>query len=136
MTAPTVLIISTEPIIGALLAVYVELHHYRATLAEEQQSPDEAAAECGASLILVDIDHPDAFSLAFVERQRAAGRRVVAFSPKMFADEVNERAARLNIPAFALPIDVADFGAVLAAADSTAPPPTARTQSSSPERRA
>jgi DNA-binding response OmpR family regulator len=134
MATFTVLIVSTEPIIGALLALYVEVHNYRAVLADERKSPESEVQQSGASLILVDVDHRDGFSPAFVARQRSAGRRVIAFSPKYLANEVRERAATLQLPSFALPIEPEQFRALL---DEAASRTTASTRRAiAPESRA
>jgi len=136
VTSPalTVLIVSTEPIIGALVALYVQLHEYRAVLADERHSPQDEVNRSGAHLIIVDVDHHDGFSPEFVRRQRAAGRRVIAFSPKLLGSEVRERAATMGLLSFALPIEPQQFREVLDSAASTIPP-SAR-PSPAPEARA
>lgn len=113
MSAPAVLIVSTDPIIGALLGLYVEFHDYRARYPSPDQSPSEAVAQSGATIIVVDVDHRDGFSPEFVQRQRAAGRRVIAFSPKLSDGEVRDRASALQLPSFAMPIDAAAFRVIL-----------------------
>lgn len=119
MSDLTVLIISTEPVIGALLTLYVEAQRYRAVLAEESERPADAVARSGATVILVDADHHDGCSPAFVARQQASGRRVIAFSPKMGPPELEQRVAHLHVPWFTLPLKSEQFGTVLAEALGT-----------------
>ena len=117
MSDLTVLIISTEPVIGALLTLYVEANRYRAVLARGGRATSRrAVARSGATVILVDVDHRDGYSPAFVAQQQASGRQVIAFSPKMGPPELEQRVAHLHVPWFTLPLKSEQFGTVLAEA--------------------
>ncbi len=113
MSDPTVLIISTDPVIGALLTVYVDGNRCRAVLADEGERPANAVRRSGASVILVDLDHRDGCSPAFIAPQQAAGRPVIAFSPTTLAPERRLRVDRLSVPWVALPLAGEEFGTVL-----------------------
>jgi DNA-binding response OmpR family regulator len=123
MVQQTVLILSADPVIGALLGVYVELFEYRATYAEVSQSGDDAVARSKPDIILVDLEHPDGASRSFVDRQRAGARSVVAFSSRAAEDEVARDAAGLGVPFFAMPIDSTTFRVVLDRASRSSRPP-------------
>jgi len=109
----TVLIVSTDAIIGALLALHAEVHGYRAVVAEDDETPNTAVARCSPRIILVDLDRSDAFSPTFVAQQRAAGRCVIAFSPKRLAAEVRAQAEGFSLQFFAMPVDVTGFKTML-----------------------
>lgn len=113
MSGQTVLILSTEPIVGALLGIYAELHAYRPVFAGPSQTSDDAVAQSNPSIIVLDLEYRDGVSAAFVSQQRAAGRSVIAFSSRASADEVVRRANRLGVPCFLMPIDAAGFDAAL-----------------------
>ena len=117
----TVLIVSTDPVIGALLALYVEVHQYRAAVLEEGEPPATAVTRSDARILIVDVEHRDGFTPAFIAGQRAAGRRVIAFSPKLLLQEVRQRAEVLDIEAFAMPLDAVHFKAMLEDAAAAAP---------------
>jgi DNA-binding NtrC family response regulator len=122
MSGLTVLIVSTDAVIGALLALYVEAYGHRAVLADEGERPADAIARSGATVILVDADRPDCCSSAFVAEQRAAGRRVIAYSPSMLAHELRQRVERLRVPWLSMPLEGERFGALLKDAAAAARP--------------
>jgi hypothetical protein len=108
---------------GALLGLYIESESYRVVLADAHQPPAEAVRQAGASIIVVDVDHRDGFSPAFIAEQRRLGRSVIAFSPRLLTDELEERASQVRVPPLHMPIDIDNVRQLLAAAarDATAP---------------
>jgi hypothetical protein len=107
------LIVSTDAVIAALLGVYAEAVGYRAAFDEGDSSPGDAVAEYRPAVILVDVDHRDGFSPAFIRRQQAAGIPVVVFSPRRDPHEVEYLAHPFGVPSFALPIELSGFRGVL-----------------------
>ena len=113
ISAQKVLIISAEPIIGALLGIYVELSGWQPAFAGEEQSAADAVAQCDPAIVLVDLEHRDGASPSFVAHERARGRRVIVFSSRARPFASWRRDDLAGVPAFAMPIDAASFRAVL-----------------------
>jgi DNA-binding NtrC family response regulator len=113
---PTVLIVSAEPIIGALLGLYVEFSGWRPAFAGEEQSSADAVAQCDPAVILVDLEHRDGASPHFIAHERSRGRRVIVFSSRARPLATWGRPDLKTVPAFAMPIDAASFQTVLAEA--------------------
>jgi DNA-binding response OmpR family regulator len=107
------LIVSTDAMIGALLGVYAEAAGYRAAFDDGDRSPADAVGRYRPTVILVDVDHRDGFSPAFIRRQQEAGIPVIAFSPRRERHEVEQRARAFGLPSFALPIELSGFRGVL-----------------------
>jgi DNA-binding response OmpR family regulator len=109
----TVLILSEDPVIGALLGAYVEFAGHRPFFADLGQAGDAATEQCDPAIILVDLDHRDGAGDSFMARQLAAGRGVIVFSSRRPSDEIQARAQRLGAASVEMPVEVADFARVL-----------------------
>jgi DNA-binding response OmpR family regulator len=105
----TVLIVSTDPLLAALLGLLVELQGHRPVFDQGGESPAEALARHHPRLVLVDADHHDGFSAAFLERARRSGAGVVVFSPGRPDGEVRQLARERGLVALALPTDRVAF---------------------------
>jgi DNA-binding response OmpR family regulator len=116
MSGQTVLILSTEPVLGALLGLYAELHGYRVLYADRSQTSDDAVDQSNPRIIVMDLEHSGTPSASFVALQRAAGRSVIVFSSYAEPEEVVTTATRLGVDWFLMPVDAATFRAVLDAA--------------------
>ncbi len=116
MTEPaTVLIVSTDWMIGALVSAYVEREGFRAVVYDRRRgSASDAVERHQPELIIVDVDHPDGFSQAFVREQRVRGTQVVVFSPGRFADDVRIIAEQSTLPWFGMPIELDQLRRALA----------------------
>jgi DNA-binding response OmpR family regulator len=109
----TVLILSEDPVIGALLGVYVMFAGHRALFADPGQAGDAATEQCDPTIILVDLEHRDGVTDSFMARQLAVGRGVIVFSSSGPSDQVRVRARRLGAASVEMPVEVADFVPVL-----------------------
>lgn len=110
----TVLIVSTDSPTATLLGAFAEVEGYDVEIHEDaRERPEDAVARARPHLILLDIDHPDAFAPDFIEQLRQDGIPAVAFSPGRLTSDVLERARPYGLPTIALPIDPGTFGAVL-----------------------
>jgi CheY-like chemotaxis protein len=106
MTGATVLIVSTDSFAGALLGALLEIEGYRVTFHDDaRETPEAAVARAQPRIIIVDVDHPDAFTQPVLERHRAMGIAIVAFSPTRPSMQVHERATPHKLKWFALPAD-------------------------------
>ena len=112
----TVLVVSTDPVIAGLLGLLVELERHRPAYAEGGESPQAALTRHRPHLVLVDIEHRDGFSDAFLTHAAREGAQVVAFGHRQSPDELREQAEARALPWLELPTDRATFGQTLAEA--------------------
>jgi DNA-binding NtrC family response regulator len=113
----TVLIVSTDDRVNILVGAFVEYAGHRPVFHNDPaELPQVAVDRHQPRLIIVDIDHPDGFSPAFIEYQREIGRPVVAFSASRLDEEVSAAALRLSVPYFSFPIKPEPFEHLLATA--------------------
>jgi len=106
MTGATVLVVSTDSFAGALLGAFLEVEGYEVAFHDDaRETPEAAVARAQPRIIIVDVDHPDAFTQPVLDRHRAMGITIVAFSPTRASAEVLERATPHKLKWFALPAD-------------------------------
>lgn len=97
------MIISTDSLIAALLAAWVQIERMQPLFAAADEPLMTVIGSNRVDLCIVDVDHPDGASPEFVARARRAGLPVVLFSPGRTAQEVRERAALHDCTWFPLP---------------------------------
>lgn len=108
------LVISTDPLTGALLGLLLQLEQVSVTYHEGSGEPLEGAFDrVRPALVLVDVDHPDGFGEAFMAKAQAAGARVVAFSPTRGSEVVEARAGARGVAWFGLPTVRETFAAAI-----------------------
>jgi DNA-binding NtrC family response regulator len=103
------LIISTDPLVAALLGGWAELARYRPVFDQGGEPPQAAVARHRPGLLLVDIEHRDGASDAFLRRQREAGLPVILYGSGRRRDDVRSRAERHGLAWLLLPADQATF---------------------------
>ncbi len=99
-----ILIVTTEPLIAALLAASLEIEHVEPVFPEPEELADQAAARVRPSAILIDMEHPDGNSDVFLARARRAGIGVVLFSSSRSPIEARQIARQRGLRWFVLPI--------------------------------
>jgi DNA-binding NtrC family response regulator len=109
-------VISTEPDTSAILREFLTHDGYQVRIEDDGQPLDVMLDHIRPRLVLVDVDHAEAFSIAFIEKARRAGAAVVAYSPSRHELEVRDIAAVYNLAAFAFPLRVSRFRDTLRAA--------------------
>jgi DNA-binding response OmpR family regulator len=109
-----ILIVSTDPPTATLLGAFAQVEGYEVMIHDDvTETPAAAIARTHPHIILVDIDHPDAFGPAVLGQLRAEGIPAAAFSPGRLTSEVREKAEPYGLPTITLPIEAATFAAVL-----------------------
>ncbi len=109
----TVLIVSTDPVIGALLGILVEAERHRPVYDQSDESPQAALSRHRPPLVLVDVEHRDGFSDEFLAHAEREGAKVVVFGHRYPVGELKQRAGARDIPWLALPTDRATFARTL-----------------------
>lgn len=108
-----ILIVSTEPLIAALLAAWVELDGAVPLFLRPGEHVLGGIERGHPHLLLVDIGHADGAAPASLARARLAGIGVVLFSPDRRAIEVETVARKRGVPWFTLPMAREQFSSVL-----------------------
>jgi DNA-binding response OmpR family regulator len=114
--ADKLLIISTDPLVAALLGAWAELERYRPVFDQGGESPQAAVERHRPALLLVDVEHRDGASDEFLRRQREAGRPVVLYGSGRTREDVRARAERHGLGWLVLPADRTAFADTLAKA--------------------
>jgi DNA-binding response OmpR family regulator len=109
-------VISAEAEIAAILREFLTHDGYQVRAEDGSESLDVLLDHVRPRLVLVDVDHAEAFSAGFIERARGVGAAVVAFSPSRDDPEVRELAAAHNLAGFAFPLPLRRFRDTLRAA--------------------
>lgn len=108
-----ILIVSTEPLIAALLAAWLELDGAVPLFLQPGEHVQGGIERGRPHLLLVDIDHADGAAPASLARARLAGISVALFSPSRTQLEVEAFARKRNLPYFALPMTREAFSSLL-----------------------
>ena len=114
--ARQVLIVSTDPVVAALLGTLIELDGHLPLFPTADEPPVKALERLRPHAAIVDCDREDACGGEFLARGRSQSTGLVLFSAARLQGEVREIAARHGLPSFALPIDRAALARVLSEA--------------------
>jgi hypothetical protein len=99
-----VLVLSSDPLAAALLGAAVELAGHVPSFSREGELPRAALLRLRPRLVLVDCDHEDACSDAFVGPAIMTGARVLLFRSRRSSRDVTDLAARMQVPVVELPL--------------------------------
>jgi hypothetical protein len=114
-----VLILARETVIAALIGMLLEMEHFEPVFAEPDERPEDALSRLRPPLVIViDGELDAARSDLFFARASAARARVVLFSEPLAAADVQAAARVRRLPFFAMPVDRATLGQVLASASA------------------
>jgi DNA-binding NtrC family response regulator len=114
-----VLILARETVIAALIGLLLELEDYEPVFAEPGERAEDAIARVRPPLVIVlDGQLDEARSDLFFARAAAAHARVVLFSEPLAAADVRAAARVRRLPFFAMPVDRATLGRLLATAET------------------
>jgi DNA-binding NtrC family response regulator len=112
-----VLILARDSVIAALIGMLLEMEDFEPVFAEPEERPEDALNRLRPPLVIViDGELEVARSDLFFARAAAAHARVVLFSEPLAADEVRAAARARRCAYFAMPVDRATLGQVLASA--------------------
>lgn len=76
---------------------------HRAVLPRADESPQAALVRLGCAAVMIDCDHPLAYSERFLAEAAAAGTRVMLFSGSRTERETEYLASSRGLAAFTLP---------------------------------
>ncbi len=119
MAARSVLVMSTDALVAALLGALVEIEGYTPHFVRDGEDAREALRRVWPGVMLVDCDHPEACRAAFLGPAKMMGTRVVLFGRPGLAAVMRECAERFQLRTLAMPPAPGALGRALS--DESAP---------------
>ena len=111
--ANAVAILSSDPLLAALLGAAVELVGYRAAFARAGESASDALRRARAGFVLLDTADALSTDEAFLGRALMTGARLFLFGSAAAVEGHAELAARYGMGVIALPRDLDSLHAIL-----------------------
>ena len=108
-----VLVISSDPLAAALLGAAIELAGHAPRFPQSDESPRGALLRVRPRLVVIDCDHEDACSEAFVGPALMTGSQVMLFRSPRTRRDVGEMADRLGLRMVEMPQEHDSLTAVL-----------------------
>ena len=105
MRHQAVLILSSDPLAGALLGAAAELAGYDALFSHVGEPPRAALLRVRPQLVLVDCDHETACAEAFVGPALMTGAKVLIFRSRRSVRDASELAKRTQVAVLELPLE-------------------------------
>ena len=118
MNARDVLILSTDPLAGALLGAGVELAGYIPHFPLEDEPPRDALRRVRPAVALIDCDHEGACTESFFGPALMTGARIAVFSSTRSRRALEPIAAEFGVRLFGLPLEFEELVAILQAPSS------------------
>jgi hypothetical protein len=98
-----VLVISSDPLAAALLGAAIELAGHAPRFPQAAESSRHALLRVRPRLVVIDCDHEDACSEAFVGPALMTGSQVVLFRSRRTRRDVSEMVDRLGLRTVEMP---------------------------------
>ncbi len=99
----TVMIVPRDTAVGDLIGEFVTAAGHRAVFATDDEAITQRVRHTGATIALVDIEHMDTGEVEIARTLQSAGVPVIAFSGRLFDDELQTIAGPSASATFALP---------------------------------
>ena len=113
MTGSAVLIISTDPLAGALLGAAVELAGHTPVFPREGEGARDALRRSRPLAVLVDRDSEDASGESFFGPAMMVGATIAIFTSTRSRRALEPIADEYGVRTFGLPIDFAELKSLL-----------------------
>ena len=105
MSRHAVLVLSSDPLAAALLGAAVDLAGHAPRFPLSDESARAALRRIRPRLVLVDCDHEDGCSEAFIGPAIMTGSRVLLFRARRSRRDATELAGRLGLEIVDMPIE-------------------------------
>jgi hypothetical protein len=113
-TSARVLILTTQPLVAALIGILLELEHFEPAFAEPDERPEDALTRVRPLMaVVLDGELDAARSDLFFARAARRGVRIVLFCPPGSEQKVRTMAEARSVPWFSLPMDRATVARLL-----------------------
>lgn len=100
-----VLVLSSDPLAAALLGAAIELAGHSPRFPQPDEPPRGALLRVRPRLVLIDCDHVDACSEAFVGPALMTGSKVLLFRSRRTRRDVSEMSDRLGLRTIDMPME-------------------------------
>lgn len=101
----TVLVLSSDPLASALLGAAIELAGHVPRFPQSEEAPRSALMRVRPRLVMIDCDHPDGCSDAFIGPALMSGSRVLLFKSRRTRRDVSELTERLGVRVMDMPTE-------------------------------
>ena len=101
---PSVMIVARDDAIGALMASLIELAGYEPRFPDSSESARTALLRARPRLVVVDCDHEEGCSDAFIGPALMTGSRVLLFRSTRTKRDVSELSARIGLRVAEMPM--------------------------------
>ena len=105
MSRHSILVLSSDPLAAALLGAAIELAGYAPRFTQSQEGPRDALLRVRPRLVVIDCDHEDACSDAFIGPALMTGSRVILFRSRRTRRDVTQLSTRLDLRVVEMPIE-------------------------------
>ena len=105
MSRDPVLVLSSDPLSAALIGAAIELAGYAPRFSQPDESPRNALMRLRPPVVVVDCDHEDACSEAFVGNALMTGSRVLLFRSRRTRNDASGLANRLGLRVVEMPME-------------------------------
>lgn len=105
MSRQSVLVLSSDPLAAALLGAAIELAGHAPRFAQSDEAARAALLRVRPRLVVVDCDHEDACSDAFIGPALMTGSRVLLFRSRRTRRDVGELSDRLGLRVVEMPME-------------------------------
>lgn len=105
MSRQAVLVLSSDPLAAALLGAAIELAGHSPRFAQSDETARAALLRVRPRLVLVDCDHEDACSDAFIGPALMTGSRLLLFRSRRTRRDVSELSDRLGLRVVDMPME-------------------------------
>ena len=113
MTARYILVFSTDPLAGALLAAAAELAGYTPVFPRDRERPRDALLRTRPAVVLVDCDHDGACTEEFFGPAMMMNAGVAIFSSSRSRRTLEPIAVEFGVTTFSLPMEFDQLAALL-----------------------
>ena len=105
MSRQAVLVLSSDSLAAALLGAAIELAGHAPRFAQSDEAARAALLRVRPRLVVIDCDHEDACSEAFIGPALMTGSRVLLFRSRRTRRDVTELSDRLGLSVVEMPMD-------------------------------
>jgi len=108
-----VLVLSSDPLAAALLGAAIELAGHAPRFPQPEEAARAALLRIRPRLVVIDCDHEEGCSDAFIGPALMTGSRVLLFKSRRTRRDVSELTGRLGLPVMHIPTEHESLAQVL-----------------------